>query len=175
MAVLPKRLISVGISFFENSQDILILSKEVQPGKIYIGAKRCFAALASTSPRNLTRWDELAKLKNEKEFFEHCETLDLSIPKYEARGNLPQGVSLGCEWERTRNGPIYVDLDALINAGVLPDEQTPLLLAEEALSNLSVAYKTRRRIPDLLLLLRRCHKWYLSWRIFQELLQSSRI
>jgi hypothetical protein len=40
------------------------------------------------------------------------------------------------------NGPVYVDLDALINAGVLPDEQLYLLLAEEAFSNLSVAYKT---------------------------------
>jgi hypothetical protein len=83
--------ISVGISFFANSQGTLILFKEVHTGKIYtIGAKGCFAALVSTSSsRNLARWDELAKFKNEKEFFEHCETLDLSIPKYEARGNLP--------------------------------------------------------------------------------------
>jgi hypothetical protein len=58
-------------------------------------------------------------------------------------------VSLGCEWERVHNGPVYIDLDALINAGVLPDEQLSLLLAEEAFSNLSVAYKTRRRILDL--------------------------
>lgn len=88
--------ISVGISFFANSQDTLILFKEVQTRRIYIiGAKGCLAALVSTSSsRNLARWDELAKFKNE-EFFEHCKTLDLSIPKHEARGNLPQGVSLG--------------------------------------------------------------------------------
>lgn len=42
------------------------------------------------------------------------------------------------------NGPVYVDLDPLINAGVLLDEKLSLLLAEEAFSNLSVAYKTRR-------------------------------
>lgn len=142
--------ISVGISFFANSQDTLILFKEVETGRIYIiAAKGCFAPLASASSRNLSSWRDLAKFKNEKDFFDYCETLDISVPKYEARKNLPSGVNLGPEWEKAHGGPVYVDLDSLLQAGVLSDEDAFHLLAEEAFNSLSVAYKTRRRIADL--------------------------
>ncbi|KAF2492077.1 hypothetical protein BU16DRAFT_491412 [Lophium mytilinum] len=143
--------ISVGISFFANSHDTLILFKEVETGRIYIiAAKGCFSVLNTrASARNLSSWDEIAKFKNEAEFFKHCRSLDISVPKYEFRKKLPKGVNLGPEWEKAHHGPVYVDLDQLVKAGALPDDELFSLLAEEAFNNLCIAYKIRRRIAEL--------------------------
>ncbi|KAF2816177.1 uncharacterized protein BDZ99DRAFT_433163 [Mytilinidion resinicola] len=143
--------ISVGISFFANSHDTLILFKEVETGRIYIiAAKGCFSVLNTrASARNLSSWDEITKFKNEREFFQHCKSLDISVPKYEYRRNLPKGVSLGPEWEKVHHGPVYVDLDQLVKAAALPDDELFPLLAEEAFNNLCIAFKIRRRIAEL--------------------------
>jgi hypothetical protein len=141
----------VGISFFTDSYDTLILFKEVETGRIYIiAAKGCFSDLEKRPlARTLSSWDETTKFKNEADFFEHCKTLDIAIPKYESRRNMPKGVNLGPAWERAQNGPVYVDLDRLVRAGILPDDDILPLLAEETFNNLCIAYKIRRRIGEL--------------------------
>jgi hypothetical protein len=143
--------ISVGISFFAGSQDTLILFKETETGKVYvIAGKGCFAPLGgSAAAQDLASWAAMPAFANEAEFFKHCEGLDIKLAKAESRASFPKGVSLGPEWEKAQNGPTWVDLDVLTEAGVLCDEDVADLFAEEAFNVLAVAYKTRRRIPEL--------------------------
>jgi hypothetical protein len=144
--------ISVGISFFASSQDTLILFKENGTGMIYvIAAKGCFAALGggSTAAQDLDSWDDMPLFPNEEAFVAHCEKLEVHVIKAEHRSSGAKGVSLGQEWEVRQNGPIRVDLDLLLRAGHLSDDDIFALLAEETFNTLAVAYKTRGRIAEL--------------------------
>jgi len=143
--------ISVGISFFAGAQDTVILFKETQTGKIYvIAGKGCFAPLGgSTAAQDLASWSDIPTFENEASFFDHCQSLDIKVVQAKSRVNFPKGVSLGPEWEQANAGPIWVDLDLLPEAGVLSDEDLFKLFAEEAFSNLAVAYKTRMRMPEI--------------------------
>ncbi|ORY18318.1 hypothetical protein BCR34DRAFT_554015 [Clohesyomyces aquaticus] len=146
--------ISVGISFFASSQDALILFKETQTGKLYvIAAKGCFAALGgSAAAQDLASWQDIPVFtgngSGEEAFFKHCEKLDIQVLCAKSREGLPSGVSLGPEWE-TAQGTHLVDLDVLPQAGFLSDDDALTLFAEDAFNNLAVAYKTRKRIPEL--------------------------
>ncbi|KAF2703651.1 hypothetical protein K504DRAFT_495456 [Pleomassaria siparia CBS 279.74] len=143
--------ISVGISFFATSQDTLILFKETETGKIYvIAGKGCFASLrGSAAAQDLASWAAMPVFDDEAAFFEHCKSLKIQLAKAESRAIVPQGVNLGPEWEKSQNGPTWVDIDLLPEAGVLSDDDVSNLFAEEAFNILAVAYKTRRRIPHL--------------------------
>ena len=143
--------ISVGISFFASSADTLIVFKETSSGKIYIiAAKGCFGSLAgSEAAQNLESWDETPVFDNEASFFAHCKGLDIKIAKAETRPGAGRGVSLGAEWEEQQGGAVQVDVDLLLKAGRLSDEDLTSLLAEDAFDSLALAYKTRRRIGEL--------------------------
>jgi hypothetical protein len=141
--------ISVGISFFAGAQDTLILFKETQTGKMYvIAGKGCFAPLGgSAAAQDLISWANIPAYDSEAAFLKHCAALDIQVPKIESRANYPKGTSLGSEWESVHGGPVWVDLELLIQRG-LEDEDLFNLFSEEAFNNLAVAYKTRRRIPE---------------------------
>ncbi|KAF2799872.1 hypothetical protein K505DRAFT_293946 [Melanomma pulvis-pyrius CBS 109.77] len=143
--------ISVGISFFAGSQDTLILFKETETGKVFvIAGKGCFASLGgSAAAQDLASWSAMPVFENEAKLFKHFDSLDIKIATAESRANFPKGVNLGPEWETAQNGPAWVDLDILTEAGVLSDNDVSDLFAEEAFNILSVAFKTRRRIPEL--------------------------
>lgn len=143
--------ISVGISFFAGAQDTLILFKDVGTGNIYvIAAKGCFKSLSgSESVQNLESWDNLPKFTSEVELMNRFKALEIELPQAGSRPDLPSGVSLGPEWEEANEGPTWVDLDRLLQAGRLPDNDLVELLSEEAFNNLAVAYKTRRRTQEL--------------------------
>ncbi|KAF2467615.1 uncharacterized protein BDR25DRAFT_291529 [Lindgomyces ingoldianus] len=144
--------ISVGISFFASAQDTLILFKETETGKLFvIAGKGCFSPLGgSSAAQDLTSWGDIPVFSGEDEFFSHCKKLDVQVVRTEFRKNLPKGVSLGQDWEKAHDGgPVMVDLDLLPQAGFLSDDDALNLFAEEAFNNLAVAYKTRKRIPEL--------------------------
>ncbi|KAH7042108.1 hypothetical protein B0J12DRAFT_743421 [Macrophomina phaseolina] len=145
--------ISVGISFFANAPDCLILFKQNHAGHIYvIAAKGCFASLANGNGQavpDLESWAPLKRLEDEERFIDHCNILNIQIPSAASRAKFTSGaVSLGQEWER-HNAHATVDLDLLFTAaGVLGITDLEQLLADEAFKNLSVACKTRGRIQD---------------------------
>ncbi|KAF2677159.1 hypothetical protein K458DRAFT_481534 [Lentithecium fluviatile CBS 122367] len=143
--------ISVGISFFASAQDTVILFKETSTGKIYVVAgKGCFAPLGgSAAAQDLAHWENIPAFDSEESFFDHCKGLDINVVQAESRQDLPKGVSLGPEWERANDGPTWVDLDLLPQAGLLSNEDLFKLFAEEAFNNLAVAYKTRKRTQEI--------------------------
>ncbi|KAF2829304.1 hypothetical protein CC86DRAFT_187887 [Ophiobolus disseminans] len=143
--------ISVGISFFASAQDTLILFKETRTGMIYvIAGKGCFAALGgSSAAQDLNSWDDLPLFRDEAALFDHFKQLEVQIVKAEHRTESGKGIGLGSEWEKCIGGPVRVDLDQLLMAGSLPDNDVVALLADEAFDTLAVAYKTRSRIAEL--------------------------
>jgi hypothetical protein len=143
--------ISVGISFFAGAQDTLILSKNASTGEIYvIAAKGCFTSLGeSAGVQDLTSWAGLPKFLTEAEFLKHCQALEIKVPQAESRSSLPRGISLGANWEEANEGPLWVDLDLLPQAGRLPEKEALDLLSEEAFDNLAIAYKIRGRTQEL--------------------------
>jgi hypothetical protein len=144
--------LSVGISFFASSQDTLILFRESGNGRIYvIAGKGCFAALGggSTAAQDLDSWDDLPLFADEAAFFTHCKEVETHVMKAENRPTWINGVSLGPGWEERQNGPVRVDLDLLLQAGHLSDDNVAALFAEETFDTLAVAYKTRSHISEL--------------------------
>ncbi|KAJ4990277.1 hypothetical protein SVAN01_04159 [Stagonosporopsis vannaccii] len=143
--------ISVGISFFASAHDTLILFKDVQTGKIYvIAGKGCFAELGgSAAAQDLVSWNELTTFTSEADFFLHCQKSHIKVVKAESRVKSTGAISLGTIWEEQHGGPVRVDLEALLSAGVLADTDAMSLLADEAFDALAIACKTRRRIPEL--------------------------
>jgi hypothetical protein len=143
--------ISVGISFFAGAQDTLILFKNASTGEIYIiAAKGCFTSLGgSAGVQDLASWAGLPKFVTEVEFLKYCQALEIKVPQVESRSSLPRGISLGENWEEANEGPVWVDLDLLLQAGRLPEKDVFDLLSEEAFNNLAVAYKLRGRTQEL--------------------------
>ena len=143
--------ISVGVSFFASAQDTVILFKETQTGKIYvIAAKGCFAPLGgSATGQDLASWSDIPAFESEAAFFDHCEGLNIKVVQAKSRAKFPKGVGLGPEWDKAHAGPVWVNLDHLLEAGTLSDDDVIKLFAEEAFNNLAVAYKTRRRMPEI--------------------------
>ncbi|KAF2129438.1 hypothetical protein P153DRAFT_19774 [Dothidotthia symphoricarpi CBS 119687] len=141
--------ISVGISFFASSQDTLILFKETNTGKMYvIAGKGCFTPL-SAGVQNLDSWKNMPVFQDEAELFAHCKQLDIQVTKAESRKEKAKGISLGAEWEKRQGGAALIDLELLLKAGFLSDQDVMDILEDEAFNTLAVACKTRRQIPEL--------------------------
>ncbi|KAF3913876.1 hypothetical protein ABW21_db0203847 [Orbilia brochopaga] len=150
--------ISVGITFFANAPDVLILFKAVPTGELYVVAgKGCFAGLAANKDGavpDLTSWEGLRQLAREEEFLELCLKEDLRLPAAESRPQITSGlVKLGDDFEKDNNG-MAVDMNLLFTTGGMLDQHDlEQLLAEEAFNNLAVACKTRGRLQELRTLL----------------------
>lgn len=146
--------ISVGVTFFANASDVLILFSEPISDEIYvIAAKGCFACLApsdgvETLP-DLDSWDAVRKIKNEAELIQLCCEQGVRIQTAESRPMLVTGnIRLGADWEAVNPGTC-LHLDSLFNAPLLSGDDIEQLLADTAWNALSVACKTRGRIQDL--------------------------
>jgi hypothetical protein len=144
--------ISVGISFFASAQDTLILFKETATGKIYvIAGKGCFQPLVgqSEAAKDLESWEDVPVFADEADFFTCCGSVDVRIVEAECRRGFAKGVSLGSEWEEREGDRVQVDLDLLLKAGSLSDEDLSSVLSDEAFDTLAIAYKTRSCIAEL--------------------------
>ncbi|TKX21816.1 hypothetical protein C1H76_6313 [Elsinoe australis] len=146
--------VSVGISFFANASDVLVLFKDETTSHIYVlAAKGLFAPLAvngNGSEPDLSSWDLVKKLDSEQDFVDFCEINNLKIPTAESRPNGPGSlVDLGEQW-RMQNAGASADIALLLEPELeLKWHDIEALLAEEAFNNLAVACKTRNRIHDL--------------------------
>lgn len=143
--------ISVGIPFFASSRDTLILFKETSTGKLsVIAAKGCFQALAgSEAAQDLQRWDDMPVFNTEAQFFAQCDIAKIEVVKAQSRGTLPNGVSLGSAWEEGQGMGVQIDMDALLQAGFLSDDDFFQLFAEDTFQHLAIAYRTRGRIGEM--------------------------
>ncbi|KAH7395136.1 hypothetical protein DE146DRAFT_97073 [Phaeosphaeria sp. MPI-PUGE-AT-0046c] len=149
--------ISVGISFFASATDTLILFKDTESGVLsVIAGKGRFASMGgSTSAQDLESWEDLQSFQNEQALFARCEELEVNIALAKYRPGAGKGVALGREWEARQDGPVRVDLDLLLEAGLLSDPDLFDLLEEDTFNTLAIAYKTRDRIADLRALLQK--------------------
>ncbi|KAF2146774.1 uncharacterized protein K452DRAFT_282973 [Aplosporella prunicola CBS 121167] len=145
--------ISVGITFFANAQDAICLFVDKNTGTIYtLASKGCFAALTDAhgnSTPDLSTWEHLRFFLNEEDFIANCQKNKIQVPSADTRITPTSGISLGVEWERLNGRGIVVDLDALLAARMLSNDDLEQLLAEEAFDNLSITCKTRGKIGDL--------------------------
>jgi hypothetical protein len=57
-------------------------------------------------------------------------------------------VNLGLEWNQAHNGTAYVDIEKLLHAGAVSESDLQLLLNDEAIDILILAYKTRGKLPE---------------------------
>lgn len=143
--------ISVGISFFASSRDIMILFKDTRTSSIYvIAGKGCFAELGgSAAAQDLASWDDLPVFRSETEFLSHCEKNSIRLVKSETREEDTGGISLGSAWEEQHGGPVSVNLDILLASGFLSDEDAINIFKEDTFGALALACKTRRCISEL--------------------------
>ncbi|KAF9630338.1 hypothetical protein BFW01_g900 [Lasiodiplodia theobromae] len=152
--------VSVGISFFANAQDVLVLFKDTSSGLLYlIAAKGCFAPLDpnhSDGAPDLSSWAPLKEIYDEAKLVDMFRAADIKVPTAQTRFSpTPGSVSLGPEWEKHNPG-LLVNLDLLLKGGgQLSYRNLEQLLAEEALGKLALAFKTRGRLQDL--------RNFLSW------------
>ncbi|KAK6535750.1 hypothetical protein TWF281_000002 [Arthrobotrys megalospora] len=147
--------ISVGIAFYANAPDVMILFKDIATSNLYIIAgKGCFAPLlaggSQASSPDLSSWDHVKALKDEAEFTRVCEEQGIRIPSADSRPSISPGViRLGATWEQA-NENTGIDINLLLTgSGRLEDSELKQLLAEEAFNNLAVACKTRGTVEQL--------------------------
>ncbi|KAF4554550.1 Hypothetical protein D9617_4g003050 [Elsinoe fawcettii] len=150
--------VSVGISFFANAQNVLMLFKDDRDGQIHIlAAKGCFGRLTDGThgeAPNLETWNHIKALDSEQAFLDLCETMPIQVSTAATRPRGDGGlVNLGNQW-KTENQDALVDLNTLLGPGQnLDRSDAAQLLEDEAFANLSIACKTRGRIQELRYLL----------------------
>lgn len=138
---------SVGITSYTHAKDALCLFKDYRGHRIYvIAAKGVFEVLDKAQDR--TSWVDLTSFDDETQLLDQIQELDIRIPTAETRGTPPSGVNLGLEWNQAHNGTAYVDVDKLLVAGTASESDLYLLLNDEAVDILILAYKTRGKLPE---------------------------
>ncbi|KAF7935372.1 uncharacterized protein EAE97_008279 [Botrytis byssoidea] len=77
--------------------------------------------------------------------------LKIHVPTAETRIATPTQLNLGEQWNAAHNNsqPTLVDIDMLLRAGVMSDEDRDLLFADEALDALLLACKSRGKLNEL--------------------------
>ncbi|KJZ78582.1 hypothetical protein HIM_01973 [Hirsutella minnesotensis 3608] len=154
----PSQLnVSVGITFFANAPDVLVLFEAVGKKQVYILAgKGCFASLdpgnsaadeSHTGP-DLSTWDNLRTLNDEGEFLETCLKQDVRVSSAEDRPKLASGLINVGKWQDEDQDTV-IDLDLLTAAGLIDFVDLEQLLSEDTFNTLCVACKTRGRTQDL--------------------------
>lgn len=149
--------ISVGVPFFANSQESLILFKDHVAGEIFVvAAKGSFASLLDTADKSsladLSGWESLPMYRNEADFAQRCEELGIKLVSQKDR-QITKAVSLGPNWDSTTHS--LVDVTKLLAQAVVDQSDLANLLEDEAFHRLSVICKTRNCIQSLRHLLQR--------------------
>lgn len=151
--------ISVGVPFYANTQEAVILFKDDKSGEIFvIAAKGSFSPLTANnkeaSSMNLSNWESLPCFKNESSFMQILEDLAIKVISSNDR-RITSAVSLGISWEAATQS--LVDVENLLEQIDLEPGDLYNLLEEEAINMLALICKTRNRLQDLRSLLIR-HK-----------------
>ncbi|TGO81770.1 hypothetical protein BPOR_1023g00020 [Botrytis porri] len=128
---------SMGITSYANRANALCLFKDYESNRIYvIASKGAFTALDQAEDHDA--WEKSTSLPSEAELIQRITKLDIHL-------NLDE------EWNAAHNNsqPTLVDIDMLLRAGVISDEDLDLLLADEALDALLLACKSRGKLSEL--------------------------
>ncbi|QDS77172.1 hypothetical protein FKW77_001837 [Venturia effusa] len=139
--------VSVGVTSFANAKDALCLLKDYLGARIYvIAAKGVFQSMDNAKDRGT--WEGLTSFDNEAQLLAKIQELDIRISTAETRGTLPSGVDLGLEWNQAHNATVLVDPEKLLQASSVNEFDLRLLLHDEAIDVLTLAYKTRGKLPQ---------------------------
>lgn len=149
--------ISVGVPFFANSQESLIVYKDSNAGQIFVvAAKGSFASLLNTTDESsladLSDWKSLPMYRNEADFAKRCAELGIKFVSQKDR-RITKAVSLGPNWDSTTHS--LVDVTKLLAQTVIEQSDLVNLLEDEAFNRLSVICKTRDCLQSLRHLLQR--------------------
>ena len=139
--------ISVGITFFANTKDALIIYKFPALGYLYpMAAKGIFAPLVE-GITSLDDWDKLPYYQNEKAFKQACDVLQIQLIPASSRPDTTVGISLGVRWQSATNARVVVD--SLLDQDTLALEDLQDLLEEDAITQLAMVCKTRDKLGML--------------------------
>lgn len=143
--------VSVGIPFFANSQESLILFKDYIGGEIFVvAAKGSFASLLNTADESsladLSDWESLPTYRSEADFAQRCRELGIKFVSQKDR-RIMKAVSLGPNWDSTTHS--LVDVTKLLAQDVIEQSDLENLLEDEAFNRLSVICKTRNCVQPL--------------------------
>jgi hypothetical protein len=126
---------------YANCTDALCLFKDYQTKKLYVMAsKGCFAQLDQKKDVESPEWADLTSFENEAELTERLAQLRVQVPTFKTRGDAPKGLDLG---------NFVVDLEKLLGAGKVSDDDLKMLLADDAFGSLSLACKSRGQMAGL--------------------------
>jgi hypothetical protein len=93
-------------------------------------------------------WNGLTSFGKEADLIAKIQELNISVPTANTREIQPAGIDLGIEWNTAHKETTYVDVQELLQAGYISDEDMNLLLGDEAVDILSLAYKTRGQLAE---------------------------
>jgi hypothetical protein len=126
---------------YANCTDALCLFKDYRTKNIYvIASKGCFAQLDQKKDVDNPQWEDLASFESEARLVERLAQLQVKVPTFETRGDAPKGLDLG---------NFVVDLEKLLAAGKVSDDDLRQLLANDAFDVLSLACKSRGALAGL--------------------------
>lgn len=142
--------VSVGITSYANCSNALCLFKDYESNRIYvIASKGSFAALDQAEDHD--SWEKLTSFPNEAALVQKITEMEVHVPTAKTRTSTPAQLNLGEEWNAAHNNsqPTLVDVDVLLRAGVISDEDRDLLFADEAFDALLLACKSRGKLNEL--------------------------
>ncbi|TGO63279.1 hypothetical protein BCON_0014g00690 [Botryotinia convoluta] len=114
-----------------------------------IPSKGAFSALDQAEDHDA--WEKLTNFPSEAALIQRITELDIHVPTAETRITTSTQLNLGEEWNTAHNNsqPTLVDVNMLLRAGVISDEDRDLLFTDEALDALLLACKSRGKLNEL--------------------------
>ena len=126
---------------YANCTDALCLFKDYRTKEIFvIAGKGCFAELDQKKDVESPEWVDLTSFKSESKLVERLAQLRVCVPTFETRAEAAKGLDLG---------DVVVDLEKLLAAGKVSDDDLKMLLTDRAFDTLSLACKSRGEIARL--------------------------
>jgi hypothetical protein len=111
-----------------------------------IAGKGCFESLDEA--KNHDSWNELTSFKKESELLKKIRQLNIQVPTAATRGKPASGIDLGTEWNAAHKDRTFVDVEELLHVRSVSDKDLTLLLGDEAVDILTLAYKTRGKLAE---------------------------
>ena len=140
--------ISVGVSFFAGARDALILYQNFRDGAFFvIDAKGAFEIMKNGAGEDLSDWKKLIRYAGGDTLKKALASQDVSFDPDKSHRQ-QKGVSLGSEWDSVI-GKVLVKVSELLDESRIALEDLRNLLAEEAVTQLTLTCKTRGQLNDL--------------------------
>jgi hypothetical protein len=126
---------------YANCTDALCLFKDYRTKEIFvIASKGCFAELDQRKDVESPEWMDLTSFESELKLLERLTQLRVAVPTFETRAEADKGLDLG---------DIVVDLEKLLTAGKVSDDDLKMLLSDKAFDILALACKSRGEMAGL--------------------------